>query len=687
MVFSTLYDYAKKNNLTLHKNMVPRSIYGYVILREDGTYKRLELSLKPVEKYVPLSANNKPSPLCIKLGDLLKCNGQYNAINEMLEDGSATIPSFRIVYTFLNEMKTCADLRDKVAHDFKALKLKGFKPIYFLSFSIDYRDCNETPRLLDRTEWVPWWEQHVALEKDESSKKGKKNKSDTEDEFNGLTQSALTGEYIKPVAGSWPPTKVNELGGMFSLYNNQPRPYSGVKGSFSSYGLISGIGCPMSSDEIYTLLEGFNNLMDVFTVDGIPAHHNRLLNLMFWYDDGSNDSKTDDQLVLRALENTHPYTKKQDNDDDDDEEDDDDITQTEKNELASNEYSKVLQSVMSNCNASQNVNFPGTYHFITYRSVEQQRVRFDSNYDASYAEIHDSLAQWYADTELKYGFYKKDKNGNTQYYQYHPTIDNLFDVLYQARMDVNGKDSKTNFENEFGADCKLALTRAMLFGEKIPDVFLRNAVKLVTKKHIASKTFENERRKLATLLQIEKVALLRYRNEKGEKEYNVMNSLNVNETNVGYVIGRYLAAIEEVQRRHIYFVKGGKAPNTTIVDANYGFVKSHPLSALNRIMTKVMHYVSDIEKVKPASADEMRADLTSITALFNGGYPVALSLKEQAMFDIGYLQQQQYYAEKKKERIEAAKAKKEAEKADKNVDDSVNVDDSLKDENTEDSAA
>lgn len=680
MVFSTLYDYAKKNNLTLHKNMVPRSIYGYVILREDGTYKRLELSLKPVEKYVPLSANNKPSPLCIKLGDLLKCNGQYDAINKMLEDGSATIPSFRTVYTFLNTMKTCSDFRDKVTHDFKGFKLKGFKPVNFLSFSIDYHDCQEKPCLLDRTDWVPWWEQYVALEKDESSKKGKKKSknSDTEDEFNGLTQSALTGEYVKPVTGSWPPTKVNELGGMFSLYSNQPREYSGAKGAFSSYGLISGIGCPMSSDEIYTVTEGFNDLMDVFREKDIPAHHNRLLNLMFWYDNNSNGSEADDQLVSRALENTHADIKTQD-DDDDDGEDDDDITTTEKNELASHEYSKVLQSVMSNCNASQNVNFPGTYHFITYRSVEQQRVRFDSNYDASYAKIHDSLAQWYADTELKYGFYKKDKNGNTQYYQYHPTIDNLFDVLYQSRMDINGKDSKTNFENEFGADCKLALTRAMLFGGKIPDVFLRNAVKLVTKKHIASKTFDNERRKLATLLQIEKVALLRYRNDKGEKEYTVMSGLNVNETNVGYVIGRYLATLEEIQRRHIYFLKGGKVPNTTIVDANYGAIKSHPLSGLNHVMTKVQHYLSDLDKVKGSRADEMHTDLASISAMFDDGYPVALSLKEQAMFDIGYQQQYQSYAEKRKERIEAAKAKNEAEKASKNVDDSAT------DENTEDS--
>lgn len=118
------------------------------------------------------------------------------------------------------------------------------------------------------------------------------------------------------------------------------------------------------------------------------------------------------------------------------------------------------------------------------------------------------------------------------------------------------------------------------------------------------------------------------------KEAETMQTLDRTRNARAYLCGQILAILEEAQRR-----AAGQPLNTTLVDRAYGAASMSPKSMLPvLIRTLEMGHMPKIRKKWKAGYDELRELLEDIGRKLDeaGGYPVTLSLQDQAEFALGF---------------------------------------------------
>lgn len=123
---------------------------------------------------------------------------------------------------------------------------------------------------------------------------------------------------------------------------------------------------------------------------------------------------------------------------------------------------------------------------------------------------------------------------------------------------------------------------------------------------------------------------LRWSNFKNERE--IAMSLDKENTNVGYCLGRLFATLEKIQQ------KANPGINATIRDRFYASASSMPVRVFGNLMRLNIHHLS---KVKNAGLQTyFKQLLGEIIAKVNGEFPAQLSLDDQGRFAIGYYHQQ-----------------------------------------------
>ena len=118
------------------------------------------------------------------------------------------------------------------------------------------------------------------------------------------------------------------------------------------------------------------------------------------------------------------------------------------------------------------------------------------------------------------------------------------------------------------------------------------------------------------------------------KEAEEMQTLDRTRNARAYLCGQILAILEEAQRR-----AAGQRLNTTLVDPAYGAASMSPKSMLPALIrTLEMGHLPKIRKKWKAGYDELRGSLEDIGRKLDeaGGYPVTLSLQDQAEFALGF---------------------------------------------------
>jgi CRISPR-associated protein Csd1 len=118
------------------------------------------------------------------------------------------------------------------------------------------------------------------------------------------------------------------------------------------------------------------------------------------------------------------------------------------------------------------------------------------------------------------------------------------------------------------------------------------------------------------------------------KEAETMQTLDRTRNVRAYLCGQILAILEEAQRR-----AAGHPLNTTLVDRAYGAASMSPKSMLPALIrTLEMGHLPKIRKKWKAGYDELRELLEGIGKKLDdaGGYPVTLSLQDQAEFALGF---------------------------------------------------
>jgi CRISPR-associated protein Csd1 len=118
------------------------------------------------------------------------------------------------------------------------------------------------------------------------------------------------------------------------------------------------------------------------------------------------------------------------------------------------------------------------------------------------------------------------------------------------------------------------------------------------------------------------------------KEAETMQTLDSTRNVRAYLCGRILAILEEAQRR-----AAGQPLNTTLVDRAYGAASMSPKCMLPALIrTLEMGHLPKIRKKWKVGYDQLRESLEEIGKKLDeaGGYPVTLSLQDQAEFALGF---------------------------------------------------
>lgn len=187
------------------------------------------------------------------------------------------------------------------------------------------------------------------------------------------------------------------------------------------------------------------------------------------------------------------------------------------------------------------------------------------------------------------------------------------------------------------------LMRAILEGLPYPQTLLQAAIRRVRAEQ--SKKNKNTG-KSAPNVTYERAALIkacinranRFKKSKNTEEIKV--SLDQNNMNIGYRLGRLFATLEKLQS------EANPGLNATIRDKFYGAASSTPVTVFGNLMRLKNHHLAKLDSVGRRVNFERL--LGEIVSGFND-FPSHLTLEDQGRFAIGYYHQMQDFYTKKTE--------------------------------------
>jgi CRISPR-associated protein Csd1 len=216
--------------------------------------------------------------------------------------------------------------------------------------------------------------------------------------------------------------------------------------------------------------------------------------------------------------------------------------------------------------------------------------------------------------------------------------------LFRLLVSTAAQSDSKNIPPNIGGD----MMRAILEGLPYPQTLLQAAIRRVRAEQ--SRKDKNSGKSLPNVT-YERAALIKAcinretRHQNSKKEEELQMSLDPNNTNVGYRLGRLFAALERTQIR-AFTSGGGKEPNTTIRDRYYGAASGTPVAVFATLIRLSKHHLAKIENV---------GERVNIEKLFVeimegiGDFPTHLCLADQGRFAIGYYHQMHDFKPKSRE--------------------------------------
>lgn len=109
-------------------------------------------------------------------------------------------------------------------------------------------------------------------------------------------------------------------------------------------------------------------------------------------------------------------------------------------------------------------------------------------------------------------------------------------------------------------------------------------------------------------------------------------SLDTNNTNVGYCLGRLFAVLEKIQE------EANPSINATIRDRFYGSASSAPVAAFPHLMKLKNHHLAKLDnRGRAVNLEKLVGEIMDCISDF----PSHLSLQDQGRFAVGYYHQRQ----------------------------------------------
>jgi CRISPR-associated protein Csd1 len=130
-------------------------------------------------------------------------------------------------------------------------------------------------------------------------------------------------------------------------------------------------------------------------------------------------------------------------------------------------------------------------------------------------------------------------------------------------------------------------------------------------------------------------------------QWEVPVSLDINNKEPGYLLGRLFSALENVQRAAL-----GKKINATIKDRYYGSASATPAIIFPVLIRNAQNHLGRLRKDSPGLAHTLEGDLGQILEQLGAEFPRSLRIESQGHFAIGYYHQTQSRFTKNEKRTE-----------------------------------
>lgn len=117
-------------------------------------------------------------------------------------------------------------------------------------------------------------------------------------------------------------------------------------------------------------------------------------------------------------------------------------------------------------------------------------------------------------------------------------------------------------------------------------------------------------------------------------EKEIPMSLDIDNTDPGYLLGRLFATLENIQQSAL-----GRDINATIRDRYYGAASATPASIFPVLIRNAQHHLSRLRKDKPGAAVNLEKQINEIVDKLPPNFTRSLRIEAQGRFAIGYYHQ------------------------------------------------
>lgn len=239
-------------------------------------------------------------------------------------------------------------------------------------------------------------------------------------------------------------------------------------------------------------------------------------------------------------------------------------------------------------------------------SPNASRIAIRFWYEGTVAEVEENIRQHFKDIAIDHS-------------PHQPQYLSLFRLLASTALQGKADNILPKLAGDF--------MKSILSGKPYPETLLSSSIQRTK----AEREITYPR---ASLIKAVLVRKTRYKNGKEE----IRMSLDLNNNNMGYRLGRLFAALEKIQE------EASPGINATIRDRFYGSASSTPASVFPHLMKLKNHHLSKLEnRGRAINFEKLIGEIVDDIDEFSSH----LSLDDQGRFAVGYYHQRQDFFRKK----------------------------------------
>ena len=280
------------------------------------------------------------------------------------------------------------------------------------------------------------------------------------------------------------------------------------------------------------------------------------------------------------------------------------------------EYIKNIMEIVAKGHLPQGIDPNKKFHIIAFKA-NAARLSVSFYWQNTVSFLYKNIKKHYDDIEITKAPYERE----------YLSIRDIFDEIKNPK---NKSNLSANLVNR--------MFEAVFNGTKYPDTLYYSVLRRIKADRVINRG------------RVSIIKAFLKRNRSYTKGVLLDVSLDENNNNPAYVLGRLFSILEDIQEKAHAEGKKGSGLNRTIKDRFFTLASNTPNSAFSRLMTLSDHHINKLKRFNPGQAayyEIQKGKLLDKLSASDGIFPAHFSLVEQGMFIGGYYHQTQERYRKK----------------------------------------